>query len=92
MHAAQVTSVDAVPEGTTLPEPTAHMRWSWHALVASSTALNEFGLMALLHTSHTVSALAVPAVATPCPTLQVVWVLQPSKLLVDEKVSPWMSR
>jgi hypothetical protein len=50
--------------------------------------LNEFGFVALLHASHTVSALSVPAVSTPSPAPHVLWVLQPSLLVVEEKVLP----
>ena len=35
--------------------------------------LNDVGFVALLHTSHAVSAFAVPTVATPSPAGHVVW-------------------
>jgi hypothetical protein len=54
--------------------------------------LNEFGFVALLHASHTVSVLSVPAVSTPSPDSHVLWVLQPSPLVVEEKVLPVHAR
>ena len=59
--------------------------WSWHGNW-ESYGLYEFGFVPLLHASHTVSALAVPATATPSPEPHVLWVLQPSVLVVEEKV------
>ena len=85
VHAVQVMSVVAEPDGSTLPEPTGQVWWSWHALLDDG-GLNEFGFVPLLHASHTVSALAVPATATPSPEPHVLWVLQPSVLVVEEKV------